>query len=222
MAQAAKAGKNEKDQSSPSGIKIITHGRYYYKTDTAKGTKPYQINVRVASLEMFREQSQKYLGTDDQGQPKFRVNSYLNIRGQLKRRLLPILLGRKFTDFARVRYVTIDEIISESGEKLNLPIDLRSREQLTALITEEKMPIDPDEYLEIDDLRQDITQYIQAPEVFIQAKPQKDRRRQEEKSFLAMNDMGDETLPPRKEEKPKVPKVQELQTTSTGGGVLDD
>jgi len=211
------------------GIKIFVHGRYYYKTETAKGTKPYEMVVRAASLEMFRESSQKYLGTDDNGQPKFRTNSYLNIRGQLKKRLLPILLQRKFPDFARVRFVVIDEIVSETGEKLDLPINLRSRTQLTAMVNDENIPIDPAEYLEIDDLRTDILEYIQEPETFLKNKPSRDRRRQEERQFIEMNDLGDETLPPIHDtiERPRMPTIPEtLARVGDGarvpmGGVLD-
>lgn len=198
-----------------AGIKIIVHGRYYYKTETQKGTKAFAMDVRAKSLEMFRETSQKYIGQDEKGKQLFKVNSYLNIRGQLKKRLLPILLGRQFPEFARVRYVVIDEIISELGEKLNLPINLRSKAQLADLIKDEKMPIDPAEYLEIDDLRADILQYIQEPEAFLQQKPLKDKRRQEERSFLQMNGLEEEgSLPPVRDGKKEGP--------GTGGGVLDD
>jgi hypothetical protein len=183
------------------GIKITVHGRYYYKTESAKGTKPYEFVVRSPSLEMYRETSQKYMGTDDNGRPKYKTNSYLNIRGQLKKRLLPILLSKKFTDFARVRYVVIDEVVSETGEKLDLPINLRSKKQLAQMILDEKMPIDVSEYLEIDELRADIVQYIQEPEAFLNQKTLKDKRRQEERSFLEMNDLGDESLPPVREQK---------------------
>lgn len=197
-----------------AGIEISVHGRYYYKTETQKGTKPYDYVVRAASLEMFRESSQKYMGTDDNGAPKFRTNSYLNVRGQLKKRLLPILLGRKFPDFARVRYVVIDEVRSLTGEKLNLPIDMRSKTQLAEMIRDEKMPINVDEYIELDDLRADILSYIQEPEVFLKQQPIKSRRRQEEQQFLEMNGLADEgSLPPVREKKEK-PSEQK--------GILDD
>jgi len=194
------------------GIKITVHGRYYYKTESAKGTKPYELVVRSPSLEMYRETSQKYIGTDDKGNSKYKTNNYLNIRGQLKKRLLPILLGRKFTDFARVRYVVIDEVVSETGDKLDLPINLRSKKQLELMIRDEKIPIDVSEYLEIDELRSDIVQFIQEPEAFLKQKPLKDKRRQEERMFLEMNDMGDESLPP----------VRPVKAKPDVGGILDD
>ena len=177
------------------GICIKTHGRYYYRTESAKGTKPFEINVRAASIEMFRETARKYTGTDDNGNAKYSQRSFLNIRGQLKKRLLPLLLRKKFPDFARVRFVIIDEIASETGEKLDLPIDLRSRAQLTQLVKAEKIPLDPKDYLEIDELRHDIRMYLQEPETFLRDKPRLDKRRQEERAFMEMNDL-EETLPP--------------------------
>jgi hypothetical protein len=189
------------------GIKIMVHGRYYYKTETSKGTKPYSMVVRAASLEMFRETSQKYTGTDDNGRAMYRTNSYLNIRGQLKKRLLPILLSKKVTDFARVRFVVIDEIASETGEKLDLPVNLRSQAQLVRMIADEKMPINPDEYLEIDDLRSDILEYIQSPETFLANQPARARKREEERNFLIMNNLDDETLPPAPRDKKGGPPI---------------
>jgi len=212
--------KNEKPQKqeTPKGVKILTRGQYYYKTETAKGIKKFEMTVRAKSLEMFREESVKYIGTDDNGKSMFRKNSYLNIRGQLKKRLLPILLRRDHPDFARVRFVTIDEIISEDGKKLDLPVNLRSRAQLVAMIAEEQIPIDPNEYLELDDLRSDIIGYLEAPEEFLKSKPLKDRRRQEERDFITMNNLGDETLPPVREPRKEIPRP----TPSVGGGILDD
>ena len=123
------------------------------------------------------------------------------------------MLGRKYVDFARVRYVIIDSVVSEAGGRLDLPIDLRSKAQLEAMIREEKIPIAVEEYLEIDDLRQDILQYIQEPEVFLKAQPAKARRRAEDKSFLELNDLNDEeTLPPVREKKEK----------PSAGGILDE
>jgi hypothetical protein len=209
----------QKANESPKGVRIHTHGQYYFKTETAKGVKPFVMTVRARSLEMFRETSQKYTGTDDGGRAMFRTNSYLNIRGQLKKRLLPILLRRDKPDFARVRFVTIDEIVSETGEELNLPVNLRSRPQLEKMIRDEQIPIDSSEYLEVDDLRTDILGYLEAPEEFLRNKPLKDRRRQEERDFAAMNGLSaDETLPPIREEKPRVPTVQAPKTI----GVLED
>ena len=214
--------KGREDPSRQTGIKIFVHGLYYYKTETARGAKPYTLEVRAASLEMFREESKKYMGMEEDPtthlqKEKFKINRYLNIRGQLKKRLLPILLSRKFPDFARVRYVTIDEIVSLDGKELDLPVNLRSRAQLSVMITKEGFPIDPAEYLEVDDLRADILQYIQEPDAFLYHKPLKDKRRQEERAFLEMNDLNDVSLPPVRTQTDG-PKG----SSKPGGGVLDD
>jgi len=179
------------------GILIKCHGMYYYKTETAKGTKPFDYEVRAPSLEFFRETTTKYMGTDEKGRAKAEERSFINIRGQLKKRLLPLLLSRKFTDFARVKYVTIDEIISETKENLDLPIALRSKKQLAVLINEGRMPIDVEDYMDIDELRTDILEYQEDPEAFNRDKGRRDKRRGEERSFIEMNNLN-ETLPPVK------------------------
>lgn len=199
-----------KAPAGQQGILIKCHGMYYYKTETAKGTKPFTFEVRAPSLEFFRESTTKYQGTDDKGRAKVAERSFINIRGQLKKRLLPLLLQRKVTDYARVKYVVIDEIISEKGEDLDLPITLRSKRQLAVLITEGKIPVDVDDYLDIDELRTDIMEYQQDPETFNRDKVRRDKRRGEERSFIEMNNLS-ETLPP----------VKKVASGSAGGGIAD-
>lgn len=186
---------------------------YYYKTESAKGTKPFTFEVRAPSLEFFRESTTKYQGLDDKGHAKVAERSFINIRGQLKKRLLPLLLQRKVTDYARVKYVVIDEIISETGSELDLPITLRSKKQLAVLIADGKLPIDVDDYLDIDELRTDILEYQQDPEAFNRDKNRRDKRRGEERSFIEMNNLG-ETLPPEKK------KVGGIGGPG-GGGIAD-
>lgn len=186
----------EKARPGGDGILIKCTGMYYYKTESAKGTKPYELDVRAPSLEFFREHATKYTGIDEKtGKAKYSDRSFINIRGQLKKRLLPLLLSKEFTDFARVKYVVINEVISETGENLDLPITLRSRNQLAVLVKEARMPIDADDYINIDELRTDILEYQQDPEAFNRDKARRDKRRSEERSFIAMNQLG-ETLPP--------------------------
>ena len=189
--------KDTKIPAGQQGILIKCHGMYYYKTESAKGTKPFTFDVRAPSLEFFRESTTKYQGTDDNGRAKVAERSFINIRGQLKKRLLPLLLQRKVTDYARVKYVVIDEIISETNQDLDLPITLRSKKQLAVLIEEGKYPISADDYLDIDELRTDILEYQQDPEAFNRDKNRRDKRRGEERSFIEMNNL-DETLPPVK------------------------
>lgn len=187
------------------GLLIRCHGQYYYKTDKAKGTKNYEMEVKAPSLAFFNERAEKYLGTDDNGKAKFAVREFLNIRGSLKKRLLPILLAKKDQEFARVKFTVIDEVISLSGEELDLPIVFRSKEQLRAFVRKERIPIDVDSYLEIDELRTDIVEYQTNPEVFLQFKAKKDVRRAEEKEFAEMNDLN-EPLPPQIKPKAKGPQ----------------
>jgi hypothetical protein len=185
------------------GVLIKVHGMYYFKNDREKGTKSYVREIKAPSLEFFRETYRKYTGTDDNGNPKYKENSYLNVRGQLKRRILPLILPKTITDFARVKYVVIDEIVSLDGAVLDLPVDLCSLDQLAKFITAHDIPVKPDEYIDIDDLRADINAYQESPETFMADKPRKDKLRAEEKEFIAMNSLN-ETLPPRASKKPGI------------------
>jgi len=153
------------------------------------------------------------MGQDDNSKPIYKETTYLNVRGILKKRLMPVLLRNKFSDFARIRYVTIDEIVSLDGSELDLPLTLRSRVQLAMLIERERMPINPDEYMEVDELRTDIKEYLEDAQAFLASKAKKDKKRQEEKAFMEMNEL-DEPLPPQKVKKEK-PKGQALKNSRT-------
>jgi len=204
------------------GVLIKCHGQYYYRDERQKGIKHYIIDVKAPSLSFFQESTKRYVGLDDDSKPKYEERVYLNVRGVLKKRLLPVLLRKKFMDFARIRFVTIDEIVSLTGEELDLPLTLRSKTQLQELINQKKMPIDPDEYLEIDELRTDILEYQTDADAFLKRKPKKDIRRQEERAFMEMNELT-ETLPPVKETKQKASAPVVKPSTSTGRqGIADD
>lgn len=185
--------------SFEKGVKIVCHGQYYYKDSLNKGVKEFAHEVFSPSLEMFREHAKKYVGTDDKGRSKYEDRSFINVRGQLKRRLLPVLLGKKFPDFARVRYVVIDEIISLDGSELDLPITLRSKKQLAFQITKEGMPLSVDDYIDVDDLRADMLEYLHDPEAFLAGKAKRDKLRNEERDFMRMNNLSEGELPKKRE-----------------------
>lgn len=178
-------------------ISIKCHGAYYYRTDNQKGIKEYAIEVFAPSLEYFHETSRKYTGTDDNGVKQFAERSYLNVRGRLKKQLLPILLQRKHADFARVRYVVIDEIIGEGLH--DLPVQLQSKEQLRKVVSDERIPVNVDEYLEIDELRTDILEYREDASSWLRDKSRRDKRRMEEREFIRLNSLEPTTsVPPQK------------------------
>ena len=182
-----------------SGILVRTHGQYYFKNDNIKGVRSFTKDVRFPSMEIFRETVRKYIGTKINettklSEPQYRESSIINIRGLLKRRFMPILLARDFPDFARIRFVSVDEVV---GSESDLPINIQSREQLKGMLLEKHIPIDPDDYVDIDELRSDIYDYFEAPENFLAQKSRKDRIRNDERAFMEMNGISD-TLPPRK------------------------
>jgi hypothetical protein len=200
-----------KKNNFEKGVKLVCHGQYYYKDSINKGVKEFSQEVFSPSLEMFREHAKKYIGTDDKGNQKFEDRSFINVRGQLKRRLLPVLLKKKFPDFARVRFVVIDEIISLDGSELDLPITLRSKKQLAFQITKEGMPLSVDDYVDIDDLRSDMLEYVQDPEAFLRNKTKRDKRRNEEREFMRMNNLQEGELPKKRE-----PSAASAASTAAG------
>ena len=206
--------------NAKKGIKIIAHGEYYFKTETTKGRKPFSGEYLFPSLSIFNETIRTYKGqkvdpVTQLSEPDYDTRTILNIRGLLKKRFLPILLQKQLSDFARVRYVSIDEVIALDGQTLNLPLALRSRKQLRSYLDEKSIPINVDQYLDIDELRNDIQLYLENPDVFLREKPMKDKLRADEEEFARMNGLTaetDGTLAPRKERivKPTEPSISEL------------
>ena len=167
---------------------IKTHGEYYFKSENMKGRRPFTQTINAPSLEFFKQTAIRYTGTDDDGKLKFVETEFVNVRGIIKKRLLPMLLPSKHPDFIRVRSVTIDEIESD-GEMLELPVTLQSRKQLIHLCKVKKIPVEAESYLDIDELRTDIIEYQTDPEVFLRNMERKNKKRKEEREFMRLNDL---------------------------------
>jgi|GEM_PF-6587014 hypothetical protein len=216
------SGRGGAGPTTSSGILVRTHGQYYWKTNDQKGIKSFTRDVRFPSMEIFRETTRKYIGTKVNeetklAEPQYLVNSIINIRGMLKRRFMPILLAREYTDFARIRFVSIDEVVPLDGQKIDLPINIRSRKQLAEFLREKNIPIREDEYVDIDELRSDIYDYLSSPDTFLAQKSRKDRIRNDEREFMEMNAIH-ETLPPRKD---RVEKARGAGSPAAGS-VVDE
>lgn len=74
-----------------------------------------------------------------------------------------------------------------------------SRKQLAQFLADRDIAIRVDSYIDIDELRSDIFDYLENPEVFLKNKSKKDQRRQDEREFLEMNNLTGVSLPPRKD-----------------------
>jgi hypothetical protein len=175
--------------SNQSSILIKTHGLYYFKTENAKGVREFTQEVKAPNLEYFRETNQKYLGTDDNGKLMFKTNSFINVRGQLKKKYLPMLIKLNDPQFVRVRLVTIDEIVPNDNQPITLPVQLMSFPQLTQYAKNRNIPVQTDTYLEIDDLRRDVLEYEAAPDGFLDVKASRDAKRQAEREFMRLNNL---------------------------------
>lgn len=169
-------------------IIIKCHGEFYAREGQLKLTKPFEETVRAPSLKFFEQSFEKYTGTDDNGNLTFRTSKSVNVRGQLKKRLLPIILKSKYAGvFVRVRGVIIDSITGERGEALDLPITLMSIPQLAQRVEKHNIPIDPNSYVNVDELRTDIMEYEQDPENFKRTYQRRKEKRAEEREFMEMN-----------------------------------
>jgi hypothetical protein len=171
-------------------ITIKTHGEYYYKQENLKGRKPFEFSVRAPNLEYFYKRESRYIGTENvngKEVAKFRESSYFNVRGMLKRKILPQLLKIKFSDFISVRSVTIDEIVDDAGKTLDLPVPLMNRNQLIQYCRDHKLPIEGATYMDIDELRSDIAEYEIDPTMFTSTQEKRNKRRSDEREFMRLN-----------------------------------
>jgi hypothetical protein len=169
-------------------ITIKCHGEYYSREGQLKFIRPFREDVNVPSLKFFEETTDRYIGTDDKGKLQFRSTTFTNVRGKMKKKLLPLILNQKYEgSFIRVRNVVIDEVVMDPKEATELPITLMSMAQLGALAKQQNIPLDPDSYVNVDELRSDILEYKQSPELFQENYARKQAKRVEERSFREMN-----------------------------------
>lgn len=173
-------------------IHIETSGEMYFRSDTKKGVRSFTQKVVAPSMEYFHETADRYLGLDSNGKKMYKTTSFLNIRGQLKKKILPRMLKLKFEDFVRVRIVVIESITTDSGADIaSLPIKFRSRRQLAEYIKTNKLPFIEQEYPNIDELRFDIREYETDPENFMRNKEQRDKQRALDYEFMKLNGLLD-------------------------------
>lgn len=159
-------------------ITIKCNGEYYAKEGQLKMTKSFEEIVRAPSLKFFEQTFERYTGTDDKGDKQFRQSTSINVRGVLKKKLIPMILTKKFAgSFVRVRTVHIDEVISEDGSPLELSVNLLSIAQLAMKIKRENIPLDANSYLNADELRTDVMEYTEDPETFKRNYERKNQKR---------------------------------------------
>jgi hypothetical protein len=178
-------------------IVITTAGEYYSVKGNVKTVEKFTEVVKAPSLEFFMEESSRYMGTDDNGQPKYKLNKYLNVRGKLKRDLLPHILRRKYTDFVRVRKCVIEDITApgvdgtSAGKLEGLPISLMNRVSLGEIVKQKKIPIDVNDYMDIDELRTDIMNFFEDADTFLKTYKEKNEKRNMEREYLQLNGLLD-------------------------------
>jgi hypothetical protein len=172
-------------------IQIKCHGEFYSRDGQLKLTIPFVEIVKAPSLKFFEQTNTRYTGTDDNGQLQFKDTTFLNVRGVLKKKLLPLILQNKHQGrFVRVRKVMIDEVTAASADETkDLPINLMSISQLSHLIKQRNIPLDPNSYVTVDELRTDITEYQDDPDVFQRNYAHKSAKRRSEREFMELNNL---------------------------------
>lgn len=193
------------NREAKMALTIKCHGEFYAREGQLKIMKTFEEAVRAPSLKFFEQTAVRYTGTDDDGKLKFSEKSFINVRGQLKKKLIPLILGRKYAGtFVRVRSVVIDEVVAEEGTALDLPITLMSFAQLAALMKQRNVPLDVSSYLNIDELRTDISEYLEDPDAFKRNFERKAKKRSEEREFMELNNL----MPQASVKEPKAQKIE--------------
>jgi hypothetical protein len=72
------------------------------------------------------------------------------------------------------------------------------------------MPLSVDDYVDIDDLRSDMLEYVQDPEAFLRNKTKRDKRRNEEREFMRMNNLQEGELPKKRDNAPSSSGIEGL------------
>lgn len=175
-------------------IEIRCHGQFYAREGQLKLLRDFEEIVKAPSLKFFEQTNTRYMGTDDNGKLQFKDTTFINVRGVLKKKLLPLILSKKYMgQFVRVRGVVIDEIIGGGTE---LEINLMSFPQLTQLIKQRNMPLDAASYVNVDELRTDVTEYMDDPDTFQRNYARKSAKRSEEREFMELNNLMPSTPTP--------------------------
>ena len=173
-------------------LTIKCHGEFYSKQGQLKLTVPFTETVKAPNLKFFEQTATKYTGTNDAGELQFKDSTFTNVRGVLKKKLLPLILAKKYAGtYVRVRGVTIDEITADGNDNIELPINLMSINQLAGMIKLKNVPIDAFSYVNVDELRTDVMEYLTDPDVFKRNYARKSKKRDEEKEFMSLNNLLD-------------------------------
>lgn len=209
-----------------TGYIFKCRGQYLTQKDE-KGKKRnlgFSANVAVpsANVSIFEESSNRYSGTDENGNQQFKSTSFMNYRGVLKKKLLPLKLAKQYPDFLAIKTLEVEEVVGVGGADVNdldLPITLLSLSQIKAYCqfhAISKADIDPQSYLSLADLRTDVYDYMDSRDAFRARKEKSQLRRANELAFRLANDIDADAIlarePQIREPKGKVaPKPQKAK-----------
>lgn len=219
-----------------TGYIFKCRGQYLTQKDEdgKKRNLGYSANVAVpaANVGIFEESTSRYQGSDEEGNPQYKTTSFMNYRGILKKKLLPLKLAKQYPDFLAIKTLEVEEVVGVGGADVNdleLPITMLSLAQIKSYCqfhAISKADIDPQSYLSLADLRTDLYDYMYSKEAFRARKEKSQSRRANESAFRLANDIDADAIlakePQTREPKGKVaPKPQKAKDDPVTEAVED-
>jgi hypothetical protein len=166
-------------------------GRYFTKLREVAGTrarqaKDFKVDIKIPAgdIDIFIEKHRNVGKQIDDPKNHLKIVNevkevvFRNYGGVLRKKLVPLKLAAiaeakgGYEDFSRIRNMRVDEVIGINGAKvsdLDLPLNMLSMPQIFDFCSKNGIlsdVIDVHSYLDIDDLRSDLYEYMDDPEVF--------------------------------------------------------
>lgn len=172
--------------------KFMCRVRYWVKRPEGSKDRGTTVIVDIPfftpSLDVFNDSYKRTTAYDDDGKPVHKEVVFKNFLGKLRKEFLPKLMASKFEDFHRIHQLIILSIESRNGaEEEDLPVQYYGYDKLSAYIKMMSIPIKPEEYPTIQDLRGAVLAYKENPEMFFKSREEVMGRLKIEKSIRDMN-----------------------------------
>lgn len=180
------------------GYEFRTKGRYITKKDEETKTRRVvtfeeSILVPANALSIFDEVHTRNEGVGENGVAKVKTTEFRNYLGRLRKKLIPMKLAQRSTEFSAIREFSVIEVIGHGGADvvdLALPITMMSLSQLKQYCqfhSISKADIDPSAYIDVAELREDLWNYNEDKEAFRATASNRAKRRGAERAFMDLN-----------------------------------
>lgn len=160
-----RADKKHATRNNGGGYAVIVRGEYYAAHPDFQGknlAKPYEIEVNLPSLD--------------------------KAMSVIKNKLLAPMLKKKFSDYVRYRTYKVADVRPLSP---SMPpaknLKFAAREALVEYATENRVPIDTNDYPDTEILREALVDFALNPKGFVEREKQRQADRKETAELAAMN-----------------------------------